>query len=363
MVRVILIAVFAMAIMLLCPNITQFGISDTSNSLFGGNNLSLSPSTTNQQASSIQNQGTFNLFTNTRYGFRIQYPSNWTYFPLPVPSLVNRFVFTAPAGGLYGSFTIKVDNASKILDPNDLQVKTITAENYSRRRVVNITRSDLMNENIVYNYPTTIAGQPAWILSYISNSGGRQVLYSEQTFIVKNDNIYELEFMADPLDVPYLRPLAQKFLQSFQFIEVPYNSQSSNGIQAQAPPSPSSSTITTTQGVAAQGQPLQQIPSTPDSFKNNDNKTLQVISVNVVSIPGSIRQSMTGQVKNTGNDTLRSLTITAQVLDSKYKIIGTVIAIAENTNLAPGQQTSLSGLGSVSWGTKPVYYKLTFDWL
>jgi hypothetical protein len=81
-----------------------------------------------------------------------------------------------------------------------------------------------------------------------------------------------------------------------------------------------------------QGQPLQQIPSTPDSF-------------------------------NTDNDTLRYLTITAQVLDSKYKVIGTVIAPAKSTNLQPGQQTSFSGLGSVSWGTKPAYFKLTFDWL
>jgi hypothetical protein len=62
-----------------------------------------------------------------------------------------------------------------------------------------------------------------------------------------------------------------------------------------------------------------------------------VISANVTSIPGGIKQSMTGQVKNTGNDTLRSLMITAQVLDSNYKVIGTVIAPAKNTNLAPGE--------------------------
>src|SRR5919199_1728901 len=92
-------------------------------------------------------------------------------------------------------------------------------------------------------------------------------------------------------------------------------------------------TATAAQG-AVQGNTLQQIPSTPDSFKNNDNKTLQVISANVTSIPGGITQSMTGQVKNTGNDTLRSLIITAQVLDSNHNVIGRVIAPAQNTNLA-----------------------------
>ena len=51
------------------------------------------------------------------------------------------------------------------------------------------------------------------------------------------------------------------------------------------------------------------------------------------------------------------------MLDSKYKVIGTVIAGAKNANLEPGQQTSFSGLGSVSQGTKPTYFKLTFDWL
>jgi hypothetical protein len=160
------------------------------------------------------------------------------------------------------------------------------------------------------------------------------------------------------------------------------NNQPSSNLQAQTssslstqslPPtylsssSPSSPSVAATaiqggEGVV-QGHSLQQIQSTRDSFKNNDNKTLQVTSANVISVPGGITQSMTGQVKNTGKDTLRFLTITAQVLDSKYKVIGTVIAIGKNTNLAPGQQTSFSGLGSVSQGTNPVYFKLTYDWL
>jgi hypothetical protein len=137
-------------------------------------------------------------------------------------------------------------------------------------------------------------------------------------------------------------------------------------MQAAAPSSTrpsSSSPMEATTIQVAQGHSLQQIPSTRDSFKNSNNKTLQVISANIISIPGGITQSMTGQVKNTGNNTLRFLTITAQTLDSKYKVIGTVIAPAKNANLAPGQQTSFSGLGSVSQGTKPVYFKLTFDWL
>ena len=54
------------------------------------------------------------------------------------------------------------------------------------------------------------------------------------------------------------------------------------------------------------------------------------------------------------------MTITARVLDSKYKVIGTVIAVAKNANLIPGLQTSFSGLGSVYQGTKPTYFKLTF---
>jgi hypothetical protein len=66
---------------------------------------------------------------------------------------------------------------------------------------------------------------------------------------------------------------------------------------------------------------LKQIPSTPDSFKNDNNKTLQIISATVNPLPGEIRQSMTGMVKNTSQDTLRFLTITAQILDSKYKVI------------------------------------------
>jgi hypothetical protein len=68
------------------------------------------------------------------------------------------------------------------------------------------------------------------------------------------------------------------------------------------PPSRSAATATLTTGTAAQGVVkgihYNQFQVHLDSFKNNNNnKTLQVISANVTSIPGGIKQSMTGQVK------------------------------------------------------------------
>jgi hypothetical protein len=79
--------------------------------------------------------------------------------------------------------------------------------------------------------------------------------------------------------------------------QTPSSSSPSLSTQSLPPPSPSSPSspsvaATAIQGVA-QGQSLQQIPSTPDSFKNNDNRTLQVTSANVISVPGGITQSMT----------------------------------------------------------------------
>ena len=116
--------------------------------------------------------------------------------------------------------------------------------------------------------------------------------------------------------------------QEYSMINYYYNkNQPSNMSPSQAASSISplsssqSSPSSTSPSPATQGETLQQIPSIRDSFKNNNNKTLQVISANAVSVPEGITQSMTGQVKNTGKDTLRFLTITAQVLDSKYKVI------------------------------------------
>jgi hypothetical protein len=51
--------------------------------------------------------------------------------------------------------------------------------------------------------------------------------------------------------------------------------------------------------------------------------------------------------------------ILAQIMTYEWA----VIAIAKNTILEPGQQTSFSGLGSVTQGTNPVCFKLTYDWL
>jgi hypothetical protein len=69
------------------------------------------------------------------------------------------------------------------------------------------------------------------------------------------------------------------------------------------PPSRSAATATLTTATAAQGVVegihYNKFQVHLDSFKNNNNnKTLQVISANITSIPGGIKQSMTGQVKN-----------------------------------------------------------------
>lgn len=73
--------------------------------------------------------------------------------------------------------------------------------------------------------------------------------------------------------------------------------------------------------------------------------------------------SMAGQLKNTGEHNLRFLTVTAQILDSRYNVIGLVIGMAKNNNLGVGQLTSFSGLGNVPQGSHPAYFKLTFEWL
>jgi hypothetical protein len=144
-------------------------------------------------------------------------------------------------------------------------------------------------------------------------------------------------------------------------------SQSSSTMQLKQPTANSTtrtqSTTTTTAREEGVMQSLQQIPSTPDSFKNNNNKTIQVISATVNPLPGGITMSMTGQIKNTSKDTLRFLTISAQILDSKYKVLGIVIGMAKNNNLEAGQLTSFSGLGNIPQGSHPIFFKLTFEWL
>ena len=88
-----------------------------------------------------------------------------------------------------------------------------------------------------------------------------------------------------------------------------------------------------------------------------------MISATVNQLPGGVSVSMSGQLKNTGEDTLRFLTVTAQILDSRYNVIGLVIGMAKNNNLQVGQLTSFSGIGNIPQGSHPVYFKLTFEWL
>jgi hypothetical protein len=74
-----------------------------------------------------------------------------------------------------------------------------------------------MSIDVLKNNATTFGGEPAWNVEYIENVGGYQKQYGSKFFVIKGDKLFDVEFSADPLKVPEMRPIGEKILQSFQF--------------------------------------------------------------------------------------------------------------------------------------------------
>jgi hypothetical protein len=68
------------------------------------------------------------------------------------------------------------------------------------------------------NEATTVSGLPAWQVEYISGYQGMQTSYGKNFYVVKDGKMFEIAFMTDPLEVPETRPIGEKIMNSFQFI-------------------------------------------------------------------------------------------------------------------------------------------------
>jgi hypothetical protein len=71
---------------------------------------------------------------------------------------------------------------------------------------------------ILKNEAVTLNGEPAWSLQFISiDSLGSQLSYSSSIYVIKDKELFEIDFLTPPLQVPEMRPIGEKIVQSFQF--------------------------------------------------------------------------------------------------------------------------------------------------
>ncbi|MFL6317727.1 MAG: hypothetical protein ACJ71K_19465 [Nitrososphaeraceae archaeon] len=65
---------------------------------------------------------------------------------------------------------------------------------------------------------TSVAGINAWSVDHIFTAEDKQTFFRE-TYMVNNGKLYKFTYLSPPLKVPATLPIAQKMIDSFQFIE------------------------------------------------------------------------------------------------------------------------------------------------
>jgi hypothetical protein len=175
------------------------------------------PQTQTQQPAASNVTTDFLTYENPDYELKIRYPSNWDVKEYP-----NRISFSDALSAPLDKAHLVVDTkpAEKVLDPNDLQTKFKTAQQYAMERVTLLTGPySLGGYKFFRNESSAIAGNPAWRLDYASGFQGT-TYYVVEYYLVKDGRLFTLSYDDDALDVPQTFPIVQKMIDSLQFTKL-----------------------------------------------------------------------------------------------------------------------------------------------
>jgi hypothetical protein len=117
------------------------------------------------------------------------------------------------------SLSISIENTSKYLDTNTLQVKTHPLQDYVNGKI-NTINSLAFGKDLTLKYlkdgSTKVAGNPAWTISYTGSFSGVPISYSTTTYMIKDNKLYTFDFFSEQLKVPETLPVVQKMINSFK---------------------------------------------------------------------------------------------------------------------------------------------------
>jgi hypothetical protein len=84
--------------------------------------------------------------------------------------------------------------------PETLQVKEIPypLEDHVKTYIMSFSG----NLEILKNEAVTLNGEQAWSLQFILNSYGSQLSYGSSIYVIKDKELFEINFLTPPLKVP-----------------------------------------------------------------------------------------------------------------------------------------------------------------
>jgi PsbP-like protein len=176
-------------------------------------------------------------YENSQYGFRILYPSDWYIAPKNTLHSMEFLyygtdtviAFVAPIGTFldidkHTFLTIGVTPVEKSLDKKNLKVKPKSLDDIVSDKIkflsspdASIGSSDISRE-IIRTNSTTVGGNPAKQIQYITHLSGLADTFNIDTYMIRGDKLYTLLFTTGSFLVPETLPTAQKMIHSFQFI-------------------------------------------------------------------------------------------------------------------------------------------------
>jgi photosystem II reaction center protein PsbP len=182
-------------------------------------------------------------YENREYGFAFDYPSTWhNEYDANEAQLNNVVIALADPfsndtqGFEQTSFHVNASDVRKS-PGNDLQIKSNTAEDYIRNRInqeneslfqtnagikeaTDFEESDKPLFTLEYhkNSTTSVGGENASKVQYITSFEGEQKQFSMFIYVVKDEKVYELSFFSEPLQVPETLPIGENTIKSFRFL-------------------------------------------------------------------------------------------------------------------------------------------------
>jgi photosystem II reaction center protein PsbP len=176
-------------------------------------------------------------YENSQYGFRILYPANWNIAPRNTLHSMEFLyygtntviAFVAPIGTFldidkHTFLTISVIPVEKSLDKKDLKVKPKSLDDIVSDKIkflsssgASIGSSSDIRREILRTNSTTVGGNPAKQIQYITHFSGLADTFNIDTNMIRGDKLYTLIFTTGSFLVPKTLPTAQKMIHSFQF--------------------------------------------------------------------------------------------------------------------------------------------------
>lgn len=244
---------------------TDLNSSDLSSpfsSLFGGNDdqdvtVDLETMAAESDPSGIITSvnETTKTYENKEHGFAFEIPSQWNrtadedyysedlvsslvdpglilkikmepYLSENVTNITHKLLPSLTTMFLIPSFEVKVYRLGGMLDPETLQVRNNTAEEFGRGQAsdleaMGLSPSSSLSNQIIKSEATTIAGKTdAWRIDYIQSAPrlNEQLSFNINGLVVDDKGkLYRLNFSANPMGAPNMIPVFEKILQSFRF--------------------------------------------------------------------------------------------------------------------------------------------------